>query len=162
MSFCHCGNEKSYEECCLPIIQGKKKAETAEELMRARYSSFVEQEIDFIMDTVSPDQTDMMSREAVKKWAKSSKWIKLEIVKTENGQKKDSEGTVEFKAFSNVDGVTQVHHENAKFVKKRSKWYFEDGEPVAAEQIRRDSPKVGRNDPCPCGSGKKFKKCCGK
>ena len=26
---------------------------------------------------------------------------------------------------------------------------------------RRDSPKVGRNDPCPCGSGKKFKQCCG-
>ncbi|MBM7070738.1 SEC-C domain-containing protein [Shewanella sp. 202IG2-18] len=28
--------------------------------------------------------------------------------------------------------------------------------------IIRESPKVGRNDPCPCGSGKKFKKCCGK
>ena len=27
--------------------------------------------------------------------------------------------------------------------------------------IRRDAPKIGRNDPCPCGSGKKFKKCCG-
>ncbi|WP_319238742.1 UPF0149 family protein [uncultured Propionivibrio sp.] len=27
--------------------------------------------------------------------------------------------------------------------------------------IRRDAPKVGRNDPCPCGSGKKFKQCCG-
>ena len=30
-----------------------------------------------------------------------------------------------------------------------------------AEPVRRDEPKVGRNDPCPCGSGKKFKKCCG-
>jgi hypothetical protein len=28
--------------------------------------------------------------------------------------------------------------------------------------IRREAPKVGRNDPCPCGSGKKYKKCCGK
>jgi uncharacterized protein YchJ len=27
--------------------------------------------------------------------------------------------------------------------------------------IRRSEPKVGRNDPCPCGSGKKYKKCCG-
>ena len=27
--------------------------------------------------------------------------------------------------------------------------------------VRRDAPKVGRNDPCPCGSGKKFKQCCG-
>ena len=30
-----------------------------------------------------------------------------------------------------------------------------------AKTIQRDAPKVGRNDPCPCGSGKKFKKCCG-
>jgi len=34
-----------------------------------------------------------------------------------------------------------------------------DGEPPAP--IRRKEKKVGRNDPCPCGSGKKYKKCCG-
>jgi preprotein translocase subunit SecA len=34
--------------------------------------------------------------------------------------------------------------------------------PEKPEPIRRDEPKVGRNDPCPCGSGKKYKKCCGK
>jgi preprotein translocase subunit SecA len=28
--------------------------------------------------------------------------------------------------------------------------------------VRRETPKVGRNDPCPCGSGKKFKNCCGR
>jgi uncharacterized protein len=32
---------------------------------------------------------------------------------------------------------------------------------LTAETVRRDAPKVGRNDPCSCGSGKKFKKCCG-
>lgn len=31
----------------------------------------------------------------------------------------------------------------------------------AVAQVKNDAPKVGRNDPCPCGSGKKFKKCCG-
>ncbi len=35
-------------------------------------------------------------------------------------------------------------------------------EPRKIETIIRDVPKVGRNDPCPCGSGKKYKKCCGK
>ena len=33
-------------------------------------------------------------------------------------------------------------------------------EPVKAKPIKRDSRKIGRNDPCPCGSGKKYKKCC--
>jgi preprotein translocase subunit SecA len=37
-----------------------------------------------------------------------------------------------------------------------------DAEGARAEPVRRDRPKVGRNDPCPCGSGKKYKKCHGK
>jgi preprotein translocase subunit SecA len=37
-----------------------------------------------------------------------------------------------------------------------------DGADEKAEPIRRERPKVGRNDPCPCGSGKKYKKCHGK
>ena len=38
----------------------------------------------------------------------------------------------------------------------------EDGEETKQMPIRRDAPKIGRNDPCPCGSGKKYKKCCGR
>lgn len=50
---------------------------------------------------------------------------------------------------------------------------FEDGESLDAEvsnlswaawpsTVRREGPKVGRNEPCPCGSGRKFKRCCGR
>jgi len=35
------------------------------------------------------------------------------------------------------------------------------GDEIISEPIVRTSPKVGRNEPCPCGSGKKYKKCCG-
>ena len=38
----------------------------------------------------------------------------------------------------------------------------ERAEPAPATPITRDGPKVGRNDPCPCGSGKKYKQCHGK
>ena len=37
-----------------------------------------------------------------------------------------------------------------------------NADPVAVQPYRRETPKVGRNDPCPCGSGRKFKKCCGR
>ncbi len=37
----------------------------------------------------------------------------------------------------------------------------EGGAVLSAATVRRDNPKVGRNDPCPCGSGRKYKKCCG-
>ena len=38
----------------------------------------------------------------------------------------------------------------------------EDGMFGKVETYRREDPKIGRNDPCPCGSGKKYKKCCGR
>jgi len=37
-----------------------------------------------------------------------------------------------------------------------------DDDPLGMPTFRRKTPKIGRNDPCPCGSGKKFKQCCGK
>jgi hypothetical protein len=39
---------------------------------------------------------------------------------------------------------------------------IDDRRDTPPETIRREGPRVGRNEPCPCGSGKKFKKCCGK
>ena len=162
MAECYCGSGKNYEECCEPIIKGKKAAVTAEELMRARYSAFAAHEIDFIMDTVVPDQTGNMTRDAVERWSKKTDWKKLEITGTEAGGKNDETGSVDFKAFSMLDGVMQCHHEHAMFKKINGKWFFEDGTQIMPEQVRRETPKVGRNDPCPCGSGKKYKKCCGK
>ena len=69
----------------------------------------------------------------------------------------DGEGFVEFKAYSQHNGIEQVMHERSRFLKEEGLWYYVDGHfPEEAAQ------KVGRNDPCFCGSGKKFKKCCGK
>jgi uncharacterized protein len=39
-------------------------------------------------------------------------------------------------------------------------WLARRGDYAPATTVIRSEPKVGRNDPCPCGSGKKFKKCC--
>jgi len=47
--------------------------------------------------------------------------------------------------------------------KREQEYVLSRGEgPVAPQTVKRKDVKVGRNDPCPCGSGKKFKKCCGK
>ena len=56
-----------------------------------------------------------------------------------------------------------AHHRKAAeatFRKDEGKWRFVDGEMVKPKPVRREATKVGRNDPCPCGSGKKYKKCC--
>ena len=70
----------------------------------------------------------------------------------------------------NVTGKGESHKD--EFVDEESgQGGVSDQAPAAAavpprerkqETVRRDMPKVGRNDPCPCGSGKKYKHCCGR
>jgi SEC-C motif-containing protein len=127
--------------------------------MRARYSSFVECEIDFLQKSHHPAQRDEVNAEELEVWAKESKWLGLTIKECQNGKETDDEGTVEFVAQYEFDKKLQTHHELATFKKEDGVWYFVNGE-ILNSTLRRVAPKVGRNDPCPCNSGKKYKKCC--
>ena len=88
-------------------------------------------------------------------------WKGLEIHRVEKGGIGDSEGLVEFSAKFEMDGRPEEHREIAYFVKEADAWLYESGD-FKTETVVRTGPKVGRNDPCPCGSGKKYKHCCGK
>ena len=94
-------------------------------------------------------------------WSRAAQWHGLEIIRTEKGQPGDQTGVVEFRATYTANNEFCNHHEVATFVKEADGWKFEDGELVGEKPMTREEPKVGRNDPCPCGSGKKYKKCCG-
>jgi len=130
--------------------------------MRARYSAYAKVETDFIISSTHPDHRSGIDHAATRKWAEKSAWHGLEIVSTAKGGETDTEGEVEFKAHYTEDGVKRSLHEKARFQKKDGAWYYVEGEIQRPAPFRREEPKVGRNDPCPCGSGKKFKKCCGK
>ncbi len=161
MNICPCGSNITYEECCGPVISGEKPAATAEQLMRSRYSAYVKAEIGYLLSSLHPDHRSDFDEKSTRKWAEGSQWHNLEIVKTEGGGPEDSEGRVEFIATFTEKGIKRDHHELAIFTKNDGKWYFLNGEMVPPKQAVRTSPKVGRNDPCPCGSGRKYKKCCG-
>ncbi len=156
---CPCGSAKSFTECCEPVIKNNS-AKTAEQLMRSRYSAYVTGAVDYILETTSEKNRDKMDRDAIKKWSEGSDWKGLEVVETEKGGVNDSTGKVEFIAHFREDGVLQKYHEIGTFTKEHDKWVYSDSEFPTPKQIVREAPKVGRNDPCPCGSGKKFKKCC--
>ncbi len=161
MSGCPCGSTNEFNTCCEPIIKGSHPAPTAASLMRARYSAYTTGDIDFIIDSTHPGHRDDMNREEIEAWSTKSEWSGLEIIDTAEGCEDDEWGIVEFKANFKINGEDLSHHERSEFFKVDGKWYFVDGEPVI-EQVVRQGPKVGRNDPCPCGSKKKFKKCCGR
>ena len=162
MSECPCGTSQDYSECCEPIIRGARAAETPELLMRARYTAHVKEEIDFILDTVDPSQQKKSDRDAVEAWSANSIWEGLHILGTDGGGAGDDAGMVEFIARYVENGHEQEHHEKAAFVRVDGKWYFDvRNTAVPKSEPVRVGPKPGRNDPCPCGSGKKYKKCCG-
>jgi SEC-C motif domain protein len=158
---CPCGNPKSYAICCEPIIKGTKIAESPADLMRARYTAFVKHEIDFIINSVAPSRRKDFDRKGIEDWSRDTDWTGLQIVSTERGQPGDEVGQVEFIARFREKEEAKEHHELASFVKIKDSWYFEDGKTPGAKPVRLEGPKIGRNDPCHCGSGKKFKKCHG-
>ncbi|MFH1728632.1 MAG: YchJ family protein [Pseudomonadota bacterium] len=160
MSKCPCQSDLDYSKCCEPLIKGEQKAETAEALMRSRYSAYVKNEINYIASTHHKSGRDEFDHDTADKWSKAAKWAGLEIRNREKGTKDDTEGKVEFIAKYYLEGKFQAHHEEAEFIKEEDVWYFKDGNMVVNEPVKREGEKVGRNDPCPCGSGKKFKKCC--
>ncbi len=160
MNLCPCGNQLDYKDCCQKYHMGELP-DTAEKLMRARYSAFAKNQIDFIESTHTPGTEDF-SKEEAENWAKSSTWKGLQIVKTDKGTSAHDSGVVEFKAlYADENDKDYLHHEISTFKKIDGKWYYDDGQIVGTGPIKRSTPKVGRNEPCPCGSGKKFKKCCG-
>lgn len=158
---CHCGSDQEYQVCCQPFHKGAAWPETAEGLMRARYSAFCAQEIDFLVESCVPEQRDTVDLPSVKRWAEQSEWQGLEIESCEAGLADDDTGVVNFIARFKAQGKLQEHKERAQFCRVDEKWYFKESVAEPVQTFVRENKKIGRNEPCPCGSGKKHKKCCG-
>ena len=153
-------DKRDYAHCCAPYIEEGKPAPTAEALMRSRYTAFVLGNIDHLEETLAPGTRDDFDRKSITHWAKQSQWHGLDILALEDGLEGDDSGYVEFVANFSTEGERYAHRERSLFRKVDGRWYFQE------EANRKNAPIVkgaqpGRNDPCSCGSGKKFKKCCG-
>lgn len=160
---CPCGSGKTFGDCCAPLLAGERMGETAEEVMRARYSAYVSEQVDFLRRSSTAEVQAEYSEESSLAWARAAHWHGLEIISTEKGGPGDSKGVVEFRATYTANGEFCNHHEVSQFVRgENGAWLFRDGELVRDRPIVRDQPKINRNAPCPCGSGRKYKKCCGR
>ena len=108
-------------------------------------------------------------QKAVRKKSKETKelsgsnlnWLGLEIRSTSEGCEEDETGTVEFVARYKVGNKTGMHHERSNFRREEGRWVCIGGK-INPKKEPRIIAKVARNEPCPCESGKKFKKCCGR
>lgn len=151
--FCPCGNTAEYQDCCGLFLAGKANAQTAEQLMRSRYTAFSKGNIDYLIATLHSSKRKPEDRAILQKRIDESKWLGLKIIDTEQGEVNDEYGYVEFAAFSGNTIQGQLH-ERSEFIREDGKWFYVQGE-------IKEAYKLGRNEVCWCGSGKKYKKCHG-
>ncbi len=156
---CYCSSGLPFEACCQPYLSGTKPAPTAEALMRSRYAAYVVHQMDYLEETLLPESRKGYDKNAAKEWSYGSEWLGLQILSTKGGKEGDAEGTVEFAARFKQNGKEMRHFENSFFKHVDGRWYYVDAVKPAPAVC---ATQAGRNDPCPCGSDKKYKKCCGK
>ena len=157
---CPCGSGLEREACCGPILDGLRPAPTAEALMRSRYSAFVEGNLDHIRESLHSKARGDHDEQATKTWSEASTWHGLSVKRVEGGGEADETGEVEFVATYSQRGKRVDHHERAIFEREDGQWRFRDSAAPATGTVVREGPRIGRNEPCACGSGKKAKRCC--
>lgn len=156
---CPCGSGTAFDTCCEPIIKGTRQSETAEQLMRARYSAFVTGEMDFIVSSTHSRTRKEVDMNFIRDWSQNSTWNGLEIFETK--ELSENKASVSFEARYTQNDQEQHHREKSVFEREDGEWKFVTGDELKNPTVRYETPKPGRNDPCSCGSGKKYKKCHG-
>ncbi|ALD74953.1 UPF0225 protein YchJ [Citrobacter portucalensis] len=118
--------------------------------MRSRYCAFVMKDADYLIRTWHPDCHAAEFRDDIIAGFTHTEWLGLTVFEQETADTENI-GYVSFVARFSEQGKTGAIIERSRFLKENGQWYYIDG----------TRPQIGRNDTCPCGSGKKFKKCCG-
>jgi SEC-C motif-containing protein len=161
MVSCPCGSGLPLEGCCAPLIAGDIPAATAEALMRARYTAFIQQDLAYLDRTLAPEKRAEFDQDEVGHSAGEAVAVGIEVRAATGGGPEDQTGTLEYIARFKVRGHPHLHHELASFRREDGAWVYVEGT-VSPKTGPRTVSKVGRNDPCPCGSGRKHKTCCGR
>ena len=150
---CPCGSKKQYQYCCGKYLASKAIPETAEKLMRSRYTAFCQGNVDYLMATLHPAQKKPSDRDELTKSISNTQWLGLTVISSTKGKKNDGSGYVEFEAIYRVKEPGQLH-ERSKFIKLDGQWFYVEGDILPGTK-----PK--RNEPCWCKSGQKYKDCHG-
>lgn len=148
--YCYCCSGKAFTECCEPYLSLAKSATDCESLMRSRYSAYCLADTTYLVSTLHPSQRHAGIAEDITEFAKEAHFCHLTIHST---MQTAEQGQVNFAAYFLHQQKLDVIKEVSDFVYD-GRWYYTSG------QLQKSEPqKIGRNDTCPCGSGKKFKQC---
>lgn len=123
--------------------------------MRSRYTAYATGRIAYIEATCAGPAARSFNRLDAEAWSRASTWLGLTVAGHERGGETDENGTVTFSFRLRQNGQMVEASETSLFRKIDGRWFYWD------RQDPSRPGRAGRNDPCPCGSGKKFKACHG-
>lgn len=144
---CFCCSGSPFSDCCKPVLADHSKALTPLMLMRSRYTAYVLADEEHLLATwdVSTRPKELYLKD------NPVRWLNLTV---NSSTTEEATGQVDFSAkYIDADNLC-ILQEKSTFSCKSGLWYYVEG----INEVARE--KLGRNSSCPCGSGKKFKRCC--
>ncbi len=146
-ALCLCHSGECFSRCCRPYLDGAQSAPTALALMRSRYSAYTMNRAVYLRETWHSSTCPVAID-----FADNIQWRALNVLWIDRGGMDDVVGVVAFVAYYEIGGQAKQLREISSFRREGTRWYYVAGDIAPAT--------VSRNSPCPCGSGKKFKRCC--
>nr|MCW2729183.1 hypothetical protein [Aeromicrobium sp.] len=119
---CPCLSGLTYDACCGRLHTGTATAQTAEQLMRSRFSAFAVSRPDYLLET-----WDRTTRPATLKLDADLRWYRLDVLATSAGGPFDTTGVVEFTAFYRSPTGAGSQHEVSRFTRQDGRWQYLDG-----------------------------------
>ena len=121
---CPCGSGIAFAACCGGILADRRSADTAEQLMRSRYTAYVVKDVDHLVRTTHPSVRADDLADSIRAWMRKVEWLKLHVIAAETGTETDDIGHVEFIAEYLTDTAPGRHHECSVFKKLKGDWYY--------------------------------------
>ncbi|MBK4783226.1 MAG: YchJ family protein [Pantoea sp. Pent] len=147
---CPCYSGEQYSLCCQPFLNGQQTPQRAEQLMRSRYSAYVMQNAAWLVETWHPSQRVAGLETLLSESFATTEWLGLNVTRGNHGSHENEAFVTFFARYLEKDRTCSLY-ECSRFLREDQRWYYVYG----------TTPELGRNDRCPCGSDKKYKKCCG-
>lgn len=124
---CPCTSKKTYDRCCGPFHAGTTAPDTAEQLMRSRFSAYALGKVDYLIGTRPEAKRAEESREELAAYCKAVSCVGLKIVGKDKGGKEDATGVVTFHASLQTNGRRSLHIETSTFAREAGRWVYVDG-----------------------------------
>lgn len=151
---CYCGSGQLFADCCQPLLSGQQQAQNCEQLMRSRYSAFCDGNADYLQQSCMPALREAQSAASLQPFIEQTHFIRLQILNSSVSDPSAERGFVEFQVYFIQSNQLHSFQEYSCFERWQGRWHYASGQLTDIP-----SRKINRNEPCPCGSGKKFKSC---